>query len=57
MTRAQSASITLGARNLHVWTHWTATDPEQNYSQGDTQLTLLTAAPPRYITARLNIHY
>jgi len=56
-TRAQSASITLGARNLHVWTAWTAADPEQNYSQGDTQTTLLTAAPPRYITARLNLHY
>jgi TonB-dependent starch-binding outer membrane protein SusC len=56
-TRAQTASITLCARNLHVWTHWTATDPEQNYSQGDTQTTLLTAAPPRYMTVRLNLHY
>ena len=45
--RSQAASITLGARNLHVWTQWTAADPEQNYSQGDTQITLLTAGPPR----------
>jgi TonB-linked SusC/RagA family outer membrane protein len=56
-TRAQTASITLGARNLHVWTHFTAADPEMNYSQDDTQLTLLTAGPARYITARLNLHY
>jgi len=57
VARAQGASITLGARNLHVWTKWTGADPEQNYSQGDTQLTLLTAGPARYMTVRLNVHY
>ena len=57
IARAQGASLTLGARNLHLWSKWTGADPEQNYSQGDTQLTLLTAAPPRYITVRLNLHY
>ena len=44
IARAQAASLTLGARNLHVWTKWTAADPEQNYSQGDTQATF--AIPP-----------
>jgi len=55
--RAQNASIVFGARNLHVWTKWTAADPEQNYSQGDTQATLLTAGPARYYTVRLNLRY
>jgi hypothetical protein len=55
--RAQSASLVLGARNLHVWTKWTGADPEQNYSQGDTQATLLTAGPPKYYTVRLNLRY
>jgi len=57
VARAQSASFVFGARNLHIWTKWTAADPEQNYSQGDTQLTLLTAGPPRYYTFRLNLRY
>jgi len=55
--RAQSAAIVLGARNLHVWTKWTAADPEQNYSQGDTQSTLLTAGPAKYYTVRLNLRF
>jgi len=55
--RAQSASIVFGARNLHVWTKWTAADPEQNYSQGDTQSTLLTAGPAKYYTVRLNLRF
>ena len=55
--RAQNASIVFGARNLHVWTKWTAADPEQNYSQGDTQSTLLTAGPAKYYTVRLNLRF
>jgi TonB-linked SusC/RagA family outer membrane protein len=55
--KSHGASLSLGARNLHVWTAWTAADPEQNYSQGDTQSTLLTAGPARYFTARLNLRY
>ena len=55
--RAQGGSLTFGARNLHVWTKWTAVDPEQNYNQGDTQATLLTAGPPKYYTVRLNLRY
>jgi TonB-linked SusC/RagA family outer membrane protein len=57
LLRGRGGSISFGARNLHVFTKWTATDPEQNYSQGDTQSTLLTAAPPAYYTVRLNIRY
>ena len=57
VARAKGATITFGARNLHVWTKWTAADPEQNYSQGDTQSTLLTAGPPRYYTVRMNLRY
>src|SRR4030095_249190 len=55
--RAQGASINFGVRNIAVFTDWTGVDPEQNYSQGDTQSTLLTAGPPRYYTARINLHY
>ena len=57
IARAQGVSLTLGARNLHVWTKWTGADPEQNYNQGDVPSTLLTAGPARYLTVRLNLHY
>ena len=57
LARAQSASITLGGRNLHVWTKYTGEDPESNFNQTDVQSTLLTTAPRRYFTARLNLHY
>ncbi len=55
--RAKGATIVGAARNLAVWTDWTGVDPEQNYSQGDTQATLLTAGPPRYFTVRVNLRY
>jgi hypothetical protein len=57
IARAQSASVVVGARNLHVWTKWTGADPEQNYSQGDVQATLLTAGPAKYYTVRVNLRY
>jgi hypothetical protein len=57
VARAQNASVTVGGRNLHVWTKYTGEDPESNYSQGDVQNTLLTTAPRRYYTVRLNLHY
>ena len=53
--RARDASITLAGRNLKVFTDWTGADPEQNYSQGDTQATLLTAGPPTYFTVRVTV--
>jgi hypothetical protein len=48
--RAQDASLTLGPRNLEVWTKYTGEDPESNYSSGDTRNTLLTTAPPTAAT-------
>jgi hypothetical protein len=54
---ARSASLNFGVRNLAVFTDWTGVDPEQGYGQGDTQLTLLTAGPPRYYTARISLGF
>jgi TonB-linked SusC/RagA family outer membrane protein len=53
--RSRDVSITLSGRNLKIFTDWTGADPEQNYSQGDTQSTLLTAGPPTYFTVRVTI--
>ena len=55
--RATGGSITAGVRNVATFTDWTGVDPEQNYSQGDTQSTLLTAGPPRYYTLRFNLRF
>jgi TonB-dependent SusC/RagA subfamily outer membrane receptor len=55
--RVRGASITAAARNVHVFTDWTGVDPEQNYGNNDTQNTLLTAGPPRYYTARVNLRF
>ncbi|HEX4933983.1 MAG TPA: TonB-dependent receptor, partial [Gemmatimonadaceae bacterium] len=55
--RMRGASVSVAARNLKVFTDWTGVDPEQNYGQGDTQQTLLTAGPPRYFTARANFRF
>src|SRR5262249_45525541 len=55
--RAQNATIVFGVRNLKVWTKYTGEDPESNYGSGDTQQTLLTTAPRRYVTVRLNLNY
>lgn len=55
--KVRGASINVAARNLKLWTDWTGVDPEQNYSQGDTQATLLTAGPPMYLTARFNFRF
>ena len=55
--RARGASLNFGVRNIAVFTDWTGVDPEQNYGQGDTQQTLLTAGPPRFYTMRLSLSY
>jgi len=55
--RARGASVNFGVRNLAVFSDWTGVDPEQNYGQGDTQQTLLTAGPPRFYTMRLSLSY
>lgn len=55
--RAAGANLNVSVRNVKVWTAYTGVDPEANYGQGDTQQTLLTAGPPRYVNVRLNIRY
>ncbi|MDE3052414.1 MAG: SusC/RagA family TonB-linked outer membrane protein [Gemmatimonadota bacterium] len=54
---AESATLALSARNLHVWTPYTGIDPEMNYSTTDVQNTFSTIAPPTYYVLRLNLHY
>jgi TonB-linked SusC/RagA family outer membrane protein len=62
--RSRDASLTFTARNLHVWTAYTGTDPESNYNSsgttgaaGSVQSDFSTVAPPSYFTLRLNLHY
>ncbi|MEO5813859.1 MAG: SusC/RagA family TonB-linked outer membrane protein [Gemmatimonadaceae bacterium] len=55
--RSRDASLTFTARNLHVWTAYTGTDPEANYATGNVQTDFSTTAPPSYFTLRLNLHY
>jgi hypothetical protein len=55
--RADNLSLSLGVRNLKVWTKYTGEDPEANYNQGDVPLDLLTTAPRRYYTARVNVQF
>jgi TonB-linked SusC/RagA family outer membrane protein len=55
--RVENMSISLGARNLKVWTDFTGDDPEANYGTGDVPSILLTTAPRRYYTARVNIQF
>jgi hypothetical protein len=55
--RAQRASVTLGARNLHVWSKYGGVDPESNFGAGDLQTDFMTAGPPRYYNLRLNLNY
>jgi hypothetical protein len=57
LLRGRGASFTLGIRNIKVFTDWTGVDPEQNYGEGNTQSTLLTAGPPMYWTLRANLRY
>jgi TonB-linked SusC/RagA family outer membrane protein len=55
--RAEGASISLGARNLAIWTGWRGTDPEMNYSTGDTQSNIASSSPRSYYTLRVNLNY
>ena len=55
--RANDVSLTFSARNLHLWSNYTGTDPESNFSTGDVQSDFATTAPPRYYIVRLNLHY
>jgi TonB-linked SusC/RagA family outer membrane protein len=57
LAHAENASLSLGARNLHVWTKFRGTDPEENYGTADTQSLFASPAPRTYFTLRLNLHY
>ena len=54
---AKDLSLTLSARNLHLWTNYTGTDPESNFAVGDVQSDFATTSPRRYFIMRLNLHY
>ena len=55
--RAHGASLSVGGRNLALWTGWRGVDPEMNYSTGDTQATIASSSPRSYYTVRLNLTY
>jgi TonB-linked SusC/RagA family outer membrane protein len=62
--RAENASLSLGARNLHVWTKFTGQDPEANYNAGtstglggNNQSNLASSSPRSYYTLRLNLFF
>jgi hypothetical protein len=55
--RAENANLSVGARNLHVWTRYRGTDPEANYSTGDIQTDFASSSPRSYFTARLNLYF
>ena len=55
--RARSATFTVAARNIKVWTKYTGLDPESNYFEGvrGTVSDFQTAPPPSYFTFRMNL--
>jgi hypothetical protein len=55
--RAETASLTFAARNLHVWTNYTGVDPESSYGSLDLPNDFQTAPPPTYFTLRLNLGF
>ncbi|HEX2716478.1 MAG TPA: SusC/RagA family TonB-linked outer membrane protein [Gemmatimonadaceae bacterium] len=55
--RTQSASLTLGIRNIKVWTDYTGMDPESNYGQDDVQNDFQTLPPPTVFTLRFNVGF
>ena len=54
---SDNSSLTLGIRNVHVWTNYTGIDPESNYGQDDVQNDFQTLPPPTYFTLRLNVGF
>jgi hypothetical protein len=57
LARAQGMTLSLGAKNLAVWTKYKGADPEENYSTGDVQTTFASSAPRTYYTLRMNLTY
>jgi TonB-linked SusC/RagA family outer membrane protein len=58
LLRAQSASLTIAARNLKKWTNYSGIDPESDYNQfGNLPLDFQTSPAPSYFTLRLNLGF
>jgi len=57
LLRASGGSVIVAVRNIHLFSKFTGTDPEANFSQGDFIDNLLTLAPPTFLTFRLNLRY
>ncbi|HEY2065230.1 MAG TPA: SusC/RagA family TonB-linked outer membrane protein [Gemmatimonadaceae bacterium] len=60
LSTTKSASLTLAARNLHVWTNYTGLDPESNSDVGTTSSVPsdFQAMPtPTYFMLRLNLGF
>ena len=55
--RTRDASLTLSARNLHVWTNYTGADPEAAANNSSVQFDYMTGAPPTTLMFRLNLHF
>ncbi|MDQ6829226.1 MAG: SusC/RagA family TonB-linked outer membrane protein [Gemmatimonadota bacterium] len=62
--RANSASLTLGGRNLNLWTRWQGADPDVNVLNTSTggisqflQAELFTTPPSRRWIARFNLQF
>ena len=58
---AKTARLTVGARNIKLWSDWTGSDPEgfiatNNDSPAASQ-NVLTVSPPFYLMVRLNLTY
>lgn len=58
-TRAETVSLTIGGRNLALWTNYTGFDPEVNSNNGTnfTTADFLAQPPTRQWTTRLNITF
>lgn len=54
---ARDASLTLSARNLHIWTNYTGADPEAAANNANVQFDYMTGAPPTTLLFRLNLHF
>ena len=55
--RSRDGSLTVSARNIHVWTKYTGIDPESAYGEGNVQTDFSTTSPPSRLTVRLNLHF
>jgi len=62
--RGERATLSLGGRNLALWSKFTGEDPEANYNPGtstgagaNVQSNIASSAPRTYYTLRLNLFF